>query len=257
MKYTLLSIIQKVGSEIKSDEITELDETIEAIDIRNEVQNTFDDLMSTWEWEFLKHRPRQLDVSVLDAEAEPPTREVIRLALPPDVKHIEKLMYNATVSSGADPVFKNLQYLAPAEFHELVLKRKLDSNIEEYDVGDGVRVRVYNDREPSYFTSYDEASVVFDSYLKTEDADGIDPTKTAVIATITMVSGDGATWTPAVPEYIHNLWFQESVSRCSAQVRGVENARFERQARRAQISALRQDEAVAPSNSDDGVNYGR
>lgn len=249
MKYTLLGIIQRVASEIKSDEITELDETIEAIDIRNEVQNTFDDLMSTWEWEFLKHHPRKLD-------AMSPAQKV-KLAIPTDVKHIEKLMYNARNSVGGEPVFKNLTYLKPHEFHELVLKRQLGTNVEEVDVGDGVAIRVYNDQEPSYFTSYDEVTVVFDAYLKAVDASGIDPAKTAVIATLVLSAGSTGDWSPAVPEYIHNLWFQESVARCSSQIRGVENGRFERQARRAQVSALRQDEAAMPRNSDDGVNYGR
>lgn len=249
MKYTLLEIIQRVGSVIKSDEITELDETIEAVDIRNEIQNTFDDLMSTWDWEFLKHHPRKLDAIT-------PAR-VVQLAIPSDVKHIEKLMYNARSAVGSDPVFKNLTYLKPSEFHELVLRRQLGANVEECDVGDGVAIRVYNDQEPSYFTSYDEVTVVFDAYQKSVDAAGIDPAKTAVIATLILNSGSTADWSPAVPEYIHNLWFQESVARCSSQIRGVENGRYERQARRAQVSALRQDEAASPNNSDDGVNYGR
>lgn len=249
MKYTLLEMVQRVAGEIKSDEITTLDETIEAVDIRYEVQNTFDDLMTTWDWEFLKHHPRKLD-------ALSPASPAI-LAIPADVRHIEKLMYEVSYEVGGKSTFKELTYLSPADFHELVLKRQIESNVVECDVGDGVKARIYNDRAPSYFTSYDELKVVFDAYDAVVDAAGIDPAKTVVVATIIISSSSTASWTAPVPDFIHNLWFHESVARASAQIRGVENGRAERQARRAQVTALRQDEAAAPNNSDDGVNYGR
>lgn len=249
MAYTLLEMVQRVARKLNSDEVSELDETIESSDIAHEVLDTFEDLMHNTEWEFLKHQPRKL-AEKLNGQS------VVSLRLPSDVVHIESLMYECQTDATSDRIFREIKYLSPAEFQQMTLGRKLDTNCVEVTVGE-FRIRVFNDTPPSYFTSFDEKEIVFDSYNAAIDTTGVVATKTAAIAKVVLLGTYSETWSPSVPEFIYNLWYHEAVARCSSCIRGVEDGRSERMARRAMVTALRYDNAAGPNNADDGVNYGR
>ena len=251
MKCTLLQMVQKVAAKLGGDEISVIDETIEAVDIKNEILSTFDDLVSIQEWEWLRHIPRQLDARTVN-----PTQPACVLNVPDDVIHIESLMYEAQSVSGERAACRVLRYLSPAAFQQMVMKRPVDSVTQEFDIG-GIAVRIHTNRNPSYFTLFDESVVVFDAYDSSIDTTGISYSKTSCIARVVVSAVDDEDWQPVVPEWFYNLWYHESVSRCSSSIRGVEDGRSERMARRAMTTAIRMDNVGAPNYVDDGVNYGR
>lgn len=251
MKYTLLQMVQRIAAKLGGDEISTLDETIEAVDIKNEVLNTFDDLVSIQEWEWLKHIPRQLGARTVS-----PAQPACVLNLPADVVHIESLMYEAQSVVGERATCKKLTYLPPAAFQQMVMSRGIEDNIDELTVNE-IPLRIYNNRNPSYFTTFDESVVVFDGYDSTIDTTGIAYSKTSCIARITVSSDDDTDWSPSVPDWFYNLWYHEATARCFSSIRGVEDGRTERMARRALTTAIRMDNVGAPNYVDDGVNYGR
>ena len=278
MKYTLLQMVQRIAAKLGGDEISTLDETIEAVDIKNEVLNTFDDLISIQEWEWLKHIPRQLDARTVD-----PAQPACVLNIPADVLHIESLMYEVQSVVGERATCKKLTYLAPAAFQQMVMSRGIGDNIDELTVNE-IPWRIYNNRNPSYFTTFDERVVVFDGYDSAIDTTGIDYSKTSCITRITISSDDidgsqsgstggggeglqdasatyqydnGVNRSPPLPDWFYNLWYHEATARCFSSIRGVEDGRTERMARRAMTTAIRMDNVGAPNYVDDGVNYGR
>lgn len=147
-----------------SDDINSISDTEEALQITTIVEETYNELMTRKEWNHLKI-PRQLE-SLSDADY-PST-----LKIPEDVMQIDTVRYDVTRDS-ADPVeYQTIKYKHPNDFLDYILTRRSPSSeIDSLTVkGSGVPLLVYNDRPPTFWTSFDDQFITFDSYnINVED----------------------------------------------------------------------------------------
>lgn len=157
-KLTLIEIVNDVANDIDTEPVNNIADTVESVQIAQIVKTCYFELMASRNWPHLK-RSIQLD-SVSDLTR--PTH----LKLPELTKELISFSYNKKTETSPDrDRFTKLTYLEPDHF----LKKTNGRNSENTDVTTvtdfgGIDFHVYNDRQPMYFTSFDDEYIILDSY---------------------------------------------------------------------------------------------
>jgi hypothetical protein len=94
------------------------------------------------------------------------------LQIPDTVDEIHKNTFRYEVSDSGAVNYKKMVYKSPLEFTTMMLSRtSTDSNIDTLTVkGTSTPLLVFNDKAPTYWTSYDETYLVLDSYKATVES---------------------------------------------------------------------------------------
>ena len=250
-KRTILELVQDVGASIGSDEIDELDETQEATDILTLLKVAFTAVINRRDWEFMKNRVRQLDVR------DGGDTQINRLALPSDAARIDDLLLKYKTSDDGDSVeYQTLQYMSPVDFIEYVLlPNSEDDAVDTILNSDNVPMLIYNDRSPSYFTSFDEEYIWFDAYNSAQET-GNSAERTMCICTVyPEVDWEEGGDTLPVPESMETLVYNEALVLCAARLRQTNDPYAALDAAR-QYNKLRESEARVKRDQPE-INYGR
>lgn len=242
-KKTILQFVQEIGAAISSDEIDELDESVEATDIATIFRQTFKEIIDRKSWKFLKDRVRVLDARTSALKC--------NLSIPDDVTRIQCLKYKDT---NGKP--RELEWMEPCDFVTMLMERNpsLDT-VDTVTNSDGVDLYIINDKAPRYYTSFDEVEVTFDAYESTK-SDGVQASDSVIIATVVpVVDWSDPTATLPVPERMETLILNEAIASANYRLRQTADPRSERIARRQNIS-LRENEPKT-RDQDKEQTYGR
>ena len=199
-KHTLLKMTQLILSSMDSDEVETITETVESDQVVKVIGRVFEELLDRREWEFTKHRPRQLDDDV--------TNPVTVLDIPDDVMHVEEVRYKDFDNSD----FVLLEYVSPAEFVQRTKNRDTtQSNIVSVTISDGVTTGVYNDRVPTFYTSFDEETLAFDAYDSANEA-LLQGSNSAILAQIRPAFTESDSFVAGFPQRMFSLYLHEAMS---------------------------------------------
>jgi len=135
---TLLQIVQRTLSLIDSDNVTSVDDTTESEQVVLIVKTIYEDLMSEFPW-YHKRSTVNLEVTTVANEMKIPT--VVDQILS------DVIYYNR----------KRIFFLQPNAMRDLLARRDTTaSNVDS--------LGAINDTDPTYWSSYDDENIVFDSY---------------------------------------------------------------------------------------------
>lgn len=156
MKMTLVEIVQNILSSMDSDDVNFIDDTEESIQVATVVQETYYHIISQKDW---KHTERVVELeSVSDAD------RPNLLRMPDNILEMWNLRYEKVGDESNARAFAKVQYEKPNDFLDRVYTRELDGdNIIEVTL-DGIPYFIYNDRHPTFWTSFDDEFIMFDSY---------------------------------------------------------------------------------------------
>lgn len=242
-KYTYLEMVQFILSSMDSDEVTTITETIESQQVADIIQETYEELLDRRDWEFLKHRTRQLD--------DPTGASNVQLDIPSDVIHVECVWYKDHDTSK----FNEIQYLSPKEF--ISTYQNLDTsqtNIEAATIADSVDIAVYNDRVPTHWTSFDESAIIFNAFDSGTEAN-LQGTNSKILAEVRPTVTQADATVLDLPLRMFSLLLHEAKSSCWAQLKQETNPKAEQIARRQYIK-LRELERQTVKDQE-VVDYGR
>jgi|TARA_R110000744_G_scaffold160193_1_gene276487 hypothetical protein len=157
MKMTLLEMVQNILSDMDSEEINSLSDSNEAEQVALVIKTTFFSLVAS---RFIPEHAQILKLDSLSQSARP-----THFAFPLRVKNIEFLDYNVSETSGGID-YRRTTYLTPDEFFSISDGRdSLSSTVVKVaDVNSGSTLLIRNDTMPSYYTSFDDETIVFDSF---------------------------------------------------------------------------------------------
>ena len=247
-KRTILKLVQQLGESIGSDEIDELDETIEASEIATILEQTVTAVISRKRWEFIKDRPRQLDA--IDVAS----TQLNTLLIPSDVTRVNCMKYRNTDNTVTE--FVALTYMQPCEFLEMVQSRNsTDTNITAIANDDGVLINVITDAPPKNWTSFDEEVITFDAYDAAVNAGNLASDSVIIADIVPVIDYTDPTATLKVPERMETLIYNEAVSTCAIRLRQTVDPKAEKEARRQHIS-LRENEHITNKDIQE-ASYGR
>lgn len=162
-KMTLLDIVQEILSDMNSDNVNSISDTIEAQQVANIVRRTYFNMHNERVW---PHRGQLFRLNSSTDNTKP-----THMLMDEDVISIEWVRYNTRRLTDDHDIYENILYKHPEDFLDYVLARNnTDSNVETVIDYNGTPLFIRNDMAPTFFTTFDDEHLVFDSYDNTVDS---------------------------------------------------------------------------------------
>lgn len=143
-----------------SDEINSIDDTVESQQVVEVIKTVYDDIISRGDLVTNK--------ILFNLNASDDTSKPVLMTKPDQIDRIEWLKYNAILDNETDPQWSEMQYLNVSDFVDYVHQyNPSETNVETFDytVDGSIFTFAYrNDVHPSYFTSFDDLTFIFDAY---------------------------------------------------------------------------------------------
>lgn len=156
-KLSLLEMVVDILNDMDADEVNSIDDTMESVQVAQILKTTYFNLIATRNWPHL----RQLITFSNSGTTARPTH----LMLKDEVKELDFVNYNNQKSGETRRRYTQMKYLTPDAFLRMTNERNNDNdNVDVVTDVTGVELLVYNDRLPTYYTSFDDKWLVFDSY---------------------------------------------------------------------------------------------
>lgn len=160
MKYTLLDLVQTIASSMDSDEVNSIGDSVESLQIAAIVRTAYFDIVNR------AKLPEQYSLITLDASGDA-TKPTL-MTLPSTVSKIDSVSYDKR-EDASDPI---LMTAVPFMDLPTFLERMYTLSTDEDNVGsfdhtidtDTFTILYVNDRGPCYYTSFDDNTLIFDSY---------------------------------------------------------------------------------------------
>lgn len=157
MKETVLKIVQRTLSEMGSDRVNSIDDTVESQRVADLLADVFYELIDSRTWE--QHK------KIINLDSTSDNEKPNYLKLPEEVQETEWVRYDRIKNGETRSRWYTLKYLYPDEFIQLVNDRNSDeANITEVTDWDGTELLIRNDTAPQYWTSFDDTYIVTDAW---------------------------------------------------------------------------------------------
>ena len=222
-KYTLLEVVQSTLESMGSDPVDTILETPESSIVASIAQDVFFDMAVKGDW---KHLRIATTLTAL-ADATHPNY----FSIPDGIEDIQSIKYNIKTDAADPEKFEEIQYIEdPNYFLELVHTRtSTDSNVDTITDFGGASLFIINDAVPSYWTTFGDDYIIFDSYLATLDAT-MPANKTVLYGTKapTWTASDAAV--PDMPGKMFPAYLERVKAVCHADILKAESSVHTREA---------------------------
>lgn len=248
-KQTLLDIVQDILNELVSDEVNSISDTNEALVVANIVKRTFIDISNEM------NLPHQKDVTSLDPYSDLSKPNFLKI--PEDTSKVLWLRYDIRTSTTGNKAYTDITWMCPEDFLYYVNARPSTdtSNYQLVYYSANVPLVINKKVGPTYWTSFDDDTLIFDNYNSAVDSTlqasktlaYVERSPSLIIADATIIN---------LPENLNSLLYNSALSRASLDLNkemSPVGARNESRMRvRAQRNKWRQGRII-----DGDPNYGR
>lgn len=220
IKKSLLEIVQDILSDMDSEEVNSIADTLESDQVARVVETTYYDLIAD------RDIPEHYGLIKLTALSDSllPTH----FTYPDNTKYIDTIHYDTSDDETFE--YTEVKWMEPLDFI-----RMLDSAQSDYtsvkDVNGGTNLRIRNDKHPQWYTSFDDEHVVMDSYKSTVDTT-LQESKVRAFGSTFPVFSKTDDYVPDIdPAYFPYL-IAESKSTAQSLFKGGSDPKTEQKARR-------------------------
>lgn len=218
---------QDILSEMDSDEVNSISDTVESDQIANLIRTTYYDLV---ELEELPSADTLLNLTGL-ADTNTPTH----MRMPDGVRRLDWIKYNKIESGDTDPDYQDIVAMDPKRFMDYILSRNLDDTcIDSITDFSGEVLLIRNDQAPQFWTSFDDTYIVFDSYDNTVEST-LQSSKTTCYGSQESTFTLADTFIPDLPSHFFPRLLAEAKAKAFVLFKQVTNSKEERNARKHQI----------------------
>lgn len=170
------------------------------------------------------------------------------MTIPSYVSKLETIKYNHVIAPDTSPEFAAVRPLPVNEFFDRmhVLSTE-DSNVATYNIttanSDTIEILYMNDKQPEFYTTFDDYYIIFDSLVATEDSYLV-KNKTLCYGQIlpSWTFSDG--FVPDLDSKQFQILLNEAKELASTELRQSQHPVASRNARRHWINAQRTKEAI-------------
>lgn len=166
MKYTVLDMVQLILEAADSDEVNSIGDTTESRAVANLLKQVYDDIVARAEL------PAEKVLFNLDSSTDPDKPVV--MTKPSSISTLEWLKYDCRRTGSADPSFLDIRYLSLWDFLTMTYGlRTSDDAVGSMVLTNGTTSLTFlyrKDKVPDYWTSFDDNTIIFDSFDQVADA---------------------------------------------------------------------------------------
>ena len=223
-KKSILDMTQDILSDMNSDEVSSITDTLESLQVAQIIKSTYEDMMSNKNWDHLR-KLTQLNASGT-------TSRPTHMKVEENIKEVVSLSYNKQNSTQTSPRWQEVEYMLPDDFLRYTNSRNSDnSDTDEIADVSGVELLIKNDKAPQYYTSFDDEYIVFDSYDSAVDST-LQANKTQVVAYVMPTFTLSDTFVPDLPAEMFSVLLAEAKSTCFARIKQMPDGKAEQQSRK-------------------------
>lgn len=253
MKYTLLELVQTVASRLDSDEVNSIGDSVESQQIATIIRSVYFDIITR------ANLPEHWSIITLDPSGD--STKPTLMFLPSNVSKLSNVKYDKSTVDDTDLLMQYVHFLPVDEFFDRMHQlRESGDNIGtfEHTVNtDTFTILYMDDTAPTYYTTFDDNSVVFDSYDSDVDST-LQKSKTACKGHLVIPFTMSDTFTPDMDDVQFPLLLSESVATAWAELKQSVNGKAETTARRQWVSSQKNKFAIqTESDLDKLANFGR
>lgn len=221
MKKSLLRMVQDILSEMDSDEVNSIDDTVESQQVATIIRNCYEELLTNRNWPHLK--------KLIQIEHSGDPSKPTHMRAPDNLKELVEFHYDKGTTKKQ---FERVKFMEPDEFLVYTRNRNTDNtNVVVVNDVNGVELLIINDKAPEYYTTFDDDYLVFDSYNISVD-DALKKSKTQCIAYVFPTWTHTDSFIPDLPEEAFPLLFEESKSTSFFTLKQMINDKAEQKAGR-------------------------
>lgn len=236
MRYTLLQIVQQILAALDSDEVNSIDDTVESAQVALLVRGVYYDLIAEC------NLPSVGTFFQLNASGD--NTKPTLMTIPEDILSVEWVKYDNIEAGETYSDYVEVKYLEPSEFmaHINGFVALEDSSVLgtfDHDIvldsGTHTVTFLYRDDAfPTYFTSFNETTLIFDSYLATLDTT-LQNTKTQCWGSAAPVFTLEDSFIPNLNVSQFSLLVNEAKARAFIELKQMANSNAERHARHLKL----------------------
>jgi hypothetical protein len=222
MAKTLLDITKNILSDMDSDEVDSIYDTVEALQVATIVLTTLEAEFANLELPSFEKIIQLQSVSDLDRPN--------YLRYGQDVQTIRWLRYR---DNGAQGRYRDVMYLTPSDFFGRITIRTTNGyNTRTINDPSGISYVIDTNRAPTYYTSVDNDYIIFDSY-DSEFEDTMEGVNSFTIGSMELAAAElSDDYVPPIPSNLYSLLLAEAKSVCFLTLKQMPNAKAEQVARR-------------------------
>jgi hypothetical protein len=213
-KLTLLQMTQDILSAIDGDEVNSISDTVESMQVAQEIRTTYYDLIATLSL------PERRGLTHLDSLADVTRPNYLRI--PDEVKDITWVRYNDVL----------VNYLDPKSFLDRIFSTSV-GNFAVSDLG-GVSYNVLSNRDPLYYTSFDDTHLAFDSFNVAAEST-LQASNSLVYADLNHQFRLEDDFTADIDDNIYPTFLAEAKNACFINMKQVSNSNEAARARRGLV----------------------
>lgn len=233
MRMTLLDMTQNILSALDSDPVNSITDTIEAVQVAEIIRESYFYITSKKDWPFAKQ--------LFQLEGLADTDNPTKMKMPDTVSKVFWIQYNK----------KDVEYLDPFEFQSTINGREEQTGVIDAN-GYGIN------RDPLFWTTFDDKYVLFDSRDSTAD-DTLHASKTKVYGVRAESWTHVDEFVPNIPDKFFPTLLAEAKAQAFVNLKQQSNVREELKAKKGLIAmqneSWRNDAGETKYNRK--VNYGR
>ena len=218
-KMTLLEIVQDIMSDMDSDNVNAINDSVEAIQVAQVVKATYYSIIDGKDYAFL--------YELFQMTASGTTARPTHMSLPEDIIDLKYIKYNSKKTATAKDLFQVIEYKTPEEFMYLTDARdSTATTVKVVTDPTGITINILNNKCPQYFTSFDDVTMVFDSYLATLDST-LQASKTQCHGKRSIAFTLSDTFTPDLPVQMFTYLLNEAKSAAFLTLKQMANQKAE------------------------------
>jgi hypothetical protein len=261
MRYTLLEIVQRILASMDSDEVDSISDTTESAQVALLVEGVYYDLVAECNI--------PTTGTLFELEESGDATVPVKMTIPDPITSVEWVKYNAVTSDDdiTTPNWKTMEFMELEEFHDFTNNYRgmdgadtYDLSIDNQDNTDTITFHFLTDRHPTYYTTYNDSILLFDSHDITEDPDYLLQSKTQCWGSIAPEFTQDNSFTPDLNPLQFSLLMNEAKARAFVELKQANNINAEGHARRLRVR-LRNSKRRSPYDSNWPLsslpNYGR
>lgn len=244
MKTTLLEMVQSILSDLDSEMVNSISDSVEALQIASVIEDTYFNLVSSREIPELK---QLINLTSLSDNTRP-----THFRYPTNVKEIETIHYNVNENGGVD--YREIYFVDPFEFLRRSPSSTNANSLVVTDVDSTTKIVVANDRQPTFYTSFDDEHLVFDAYKASVDT-VLQESKTRTYGTVYPSFSITDGFEPDLDKALLPYLLAESKSACFSLFKSGSDPKIEQAARR--MKSYIQNDQFRTKRENKRPKYGR
>lgn len=245
MKTTLLELVQSILSDMDSEAVNSINDSVEAQQVASVIEDTYYNIISNRDIPELK---RIITLTSLSDSTRP-----THFQYPTNVKQLEEVRYN--IAPTGSVTYSTIYYVDPLEF---VSRQATDEDaaniIQVPDVNTSSVLLIRNNTMPTYYTSFDDKHLVFNAYDASVDTT-LQASKTMAYGTVYPLFSITDSFEPQLDDNMMPYLLAESKSVCFSLFKSGSDPKVEQAARR--LKSYAQNDMYRTKQANKRPHYGR